>query len=93
MFDSELLEQIAEQLEERVSASDERMEALEICLKLLPGGLRKMAEERYQAGGSVRKIAEQRHTTPHAITMNLYRVRLMLRECVEKRLAAGGAHG
>lgn len=93
LFDSVLLEEVAAQLEVRESATDKRMIALEDCLKKLPETLRVMTEERYKIGGAVKRIAEKWHTTPHAITMNLYRVRLMLKDCVEKTLSEGALYG
>ncbi|HRR35032.1 MAG TPA: sigma-70 family RNA polymerase sigma factor [Kiritimatiellia bacterium] len=92
-FDSELVETLAEQLADRPYASEERMEALRHCLNKLPPTLRAMTEERYRTGGCVKRIAEKLRTTPHAITMNLYRARLMLKQCVEKTLASGGPYG
>ncbi len=92
LFDSELIGEVADQLADRASATDVRMTALEACIEKLPATLRAITEERYRPGGCVRRIAAKWQTTPHAITMNLYRVRLALKACIEKTLSQGESH-
>jgi RNA polymerase sigma-70 factor, ECF subfamily len=62
--------------------------ALRECLQEIDGPSRTLLTDRYVAGQTVREIARHRGRGYSALTMQLHRVREVLRRCVELKLAA-----
>jgi RNA polymerase sigma-70 factor (ECF subfamily) len=70
---------------------ESRSAALSDCLDALPPQSRRVIQMRYDAGtGDVSSLAAQIGRTASATYALLKRIRLALRECVERRLAAEG---
>ena len=63
--------------------------ALDDCLDELPEQQRRLILERYGPGGSLREIAESLGRSPASLAVSLHRVRRVLMECVERKLADG----
>lgn len=67
---------------------DDRHAALQHCLDTLSDTHRKMILDRYQADGSVQRIAKSLGRSADSVSTTLLRVRRSLAECIEKRMAA-----
>jgi RNA polymerase sigma-70 factor (ECF subfamily) len=89
VFDEELVSELAEQVESRDADGDRRLEALGDCIDKLPGPRREMLDRRYRDGDSVDQMAERLRKAPNVVAASLYRIRKMLMECIESRLATG----
>ena len=89
VFDSELLAEVSEQLAEREPATDQRLTALEECLKKLPVRVREMVETRYAFEQGVEHVAKHFNLSPRSVTVSLYRARLLLKGCIEQTLQGG----
>ena len=66
------------------AAVDGRIERLEICLKKVSDGLRRLLDLRYGDGLASKAIAKQVGESDDAVRTKLSRVRKQLRACVEK---------
>jgi RNA polymerase sigma-70 factor (ECF subfamily) len=89
VFDEELVSELAEQTEIRDADLDRRLEALGDCIDKLPGPRREILDRRYRDGDSLDQIAERLSKAPNVVAASLYRIRKMLMDCIESRLAAG----
>jgi RNA polymerase sigma-70 factor (ECF subfamily) len=89
VFDEELVSELAAEAESRDVDLDLRLEALGHCIEKLPGPRREMLDRRYRDGDSLDQIAERVRKAPNVVAANLYRIRKLLMECIEARLAAG----
>ena len=83
-FSEELLSLIAEEAIAEVSEQDARRVALAGCLQKLPEQQRLLIAQRYQPGGSVNAIAQERNTAPKALSEMLRRIRTSLMKCIER---------
>jgi RNA polymerase sigma-70 factor (ECF subfamily) len=89
VFDERLMSELAEETESRDVDFDQRLEALSHCIEKLPGPRREMIDRRYRDGDSLDQIAERLSKGPNVVAASLYRIRKMLMECIESRLATG----
>jgi RNA polymerase sigma-70 factor (ECF subfamily) len=89
-LDPELIQQLAEasdRLEERQPASDQH-NALLTCLERLPPRSRKLISQRYDGSvSSISEMARKFNKTVQAVYALIKRIKLLLRECVERRLS------
>ena len=90
-FDEAVLADLAVPLARQVGSLDERLEALRHCLQQLAPEHRRMITARYEAGGSVRKIAQELDRSVGSVRVALHRLRIALLECMQRRLATGGS--
>jgi RNA polymerase sigma-70 factor (ECF subfamily) len=86
-FDDELLETLADESLAEQHDGDRRRVALTVCLQKLPEAQRRLISQRYQPGGSVNSLADERGTSPKALSEMLRRIRHALSKCVERTLA------
>ena len=68
-------------------AGSGRREALRHCLGKTEGRRRQVLDLRYSGGLSIAEIATQLGMTGNAVKIMLHRVRTMLEECIQRRLA------
>jgi len=87
LYDDELLSALAVTGESVMENTDDRLDALLQCLAALPEEQREVILQRYEPGGSVKRIAEKLKRTPAAISNILYRVRSQLLNCVRSKTA------
>jgi RNA polymerase sigma-70 factor (ECF subfamily) len=87
----DVLELMATQAEAAGRRWDDSVEALETCLKELDESRVQMLRRRYSDGLSVSAIAAELGKTTGALADQLYRLRLRLASCIERKLAAEGA--
>jgi RNA polymerase sigma-70 factor (ECF subfamily) len=88
VFDEEVLAYLAERQADRAAELGDRLVALRGCLEKLPDQSRRLLEERYAPGGSVKDLADADGRSVAALSQVLYRIREKLLNCVK---AAGGA--
>ena len=86
-LDTRLLEQIAKQAEQIASQVDWRLPLLRECMEELSPKDRKLIEDRYSQKATVQTLAEARKRSSGGIRVALHRIRTMLLECVEWKLA------
>lgn len=82
--DSSLNQLMERQMEEREPA--ESWEALQQCLDEMPSGGRALLEERYLMNRPLGEIAKESGKRYSTMSMQLFRLRELLAECVERRL-------
>lgn len=92
IFSDAMVERVAETVSEHAEALrlDERHDALACCLGKLSRGDRKLLDERFKEGATVRTAAERLGRSADAVYKALARVRRALHDCVERTIAAGG---
>ncbi len=91
VFDTNVVELMADEASETVDAISDRAAALEACLELLSDRNRETLSAYYVRGGSIRDVAAAQGKGISALKVMLLRLRRKLGECVEGRLATGGA--
>lgn len=87
IFDETLFDLICERQVETQGDCDRFADALRQCLDRMKAEHRELLAERYAAGGSVASIARSRGKQAGAISQLLYRLRGVLLDCVQRRLA------
>lgn len=95
-FDGQTLQLIEKSFEEVAGEVPERMAALLECVDTLQGRPRRILTLRYQAGESAQRIAEQMGMSRNAVWTVLHRVRLSLRDCIDRKVgctASGSRKG
>lgn len=91
LFDQDLLERFQPIVEEMEPEFDTYRAYLRECLqRLMPRG-KKLLELRYIRELSPSQIADQVGITRNTVNVSLYRVRELLRKCVEAKLSGGAS--
>lgn len=87
VFDEDLVSELADQVLSRDVDLEGRLEALGDCMSKLPGARREILDRRYVLGESVDQIARRVGKAPNVVAASLYRIRKVLLECIEARVA------
>lgn len=87
-FDDELVESVAETVEELSPGYEARLDALKKCIRELPERQREIVERRYLQSESVQGIAADLGFKANAASQLLYRARTNLLKCIEKSTAS-----
>ena len=74
-----------EELEEAEPAEEGLASVLSSCLEKLPDDLRQLMKRRYQDDVNIRDLAQQAKKTESALKVTLFRIRQMLKRCVEQQ--------
>ena len=90
VFDQEVLDAVAQTAAELAPEMDPRHEALAHCLQRLHPRDREMVLLRYEPGSNVGEAARRSGRTMEAAYKALNRIRKLLLDCVENRLATEG---
>ena len=90
VFKSEALESLAQAYDRVSDKSDDMRDALEHCLENLPERSRRILEMRYRQNKRVDGIAAMLGSTANAVSGVLFRVRQLLRDCIEKQMSESG---
>lgn len=69
---------------------EDRLEALRNCLRNLSKSARQLIRLRYEERLSLSEIAEQSNRKPESLRKALYRGRIALRRCIDRRLKVAG---
>jgi RNA polymerase sigma-70 factor, ECF subfamily len=86
-----LNEELQSLVDVRLEGADresERMHALRECLETLDGPSRALVNARYADGATLDELAARSRRKASAVSMQLHRLRGVLAECIERRLAA-----
>jgi RNA polymerase sigma-70 factor (ECF subfamily) len=81
---------LATETEEQANELDDYREMLRPCLNMLTPVNRELIERRYYRAMSVAHVADAVDRSVSAVKVALLRIRRMLADCVEKRMAARG---
>lgn len=87
VFDSELVDLLANEDDSNLEETISLDRALGDCLDQLPQDKRELILHRYQPESSVNEMATTRNLSPGALSGQLHRIRLMLEACVEGKLS------
>jgi RNA polymerase sigma-70 factor, ECF subfamily len=90
LFDDDLVEKIAVTYERLAEEVDPIREALGMCVEQLEGRSRRVIELRYARGLPSNAIAVKMKLSSGAVRVLLHRVRLALRQCIERRMGEAG---
>jgi RNA polymerase sigma-70 factor (ECF subfamily) len=85
-FDGQTLQLIEKTFEEVAGEMPERLSALLECVEGVRGRARRVLGLRYQRGQSAQQIGEQLGMSRNAVWTVLHRVRLSLRDCIDRKL-------
>lgn len=85
--DETMYDKVAVVAERMAHGHDERLEALAECVEELPEKQRTLIRGRYEPGGSVAELSEQRDQPAASISVTLTRIRRRLLDCVRRKLA------
>src|SRR5262249_19645651 len=91
LFSRELLERLAREREQIDTALHARLVALEKCLEDLPPGDRALIRQRYHHHTSIEDLVQVSGSSRRTLFRNLDRVRRVLMDCVQRRVAAESA--
>lgn len=86
IFDDELVQRIAEVYQEKNPDLHEIQKALEQCMTKLEGRWREIIQLRYLRGMDARRIGESLGISQNAVFALLHRIRLFLRECIQRKI-------
>jgi len=89
IFDEEVFEQIAEELEEQAELSEARYAALLRCAEKLSLPDRELIHLRYVLGTAVKEIAARLGRPANSVCKSLSRIRQALWDCINEELASG----
>jgi RNA polymerase sigma-70 factor (ECF subfamily) len=88
VFSDETLDLLSDQCLVAADTIDDRLTALQKCLKRLSTAQSELVRERYMDKTPVQAIATRMNVSAHNISSRLYRIRKILARCVEHALAA-----
>lgn len=89
VFDSGLVDLLAEEDDSDAETTAALDHALRDCLDNLPDEQRDLILHRYLPDSSVNQMAASRNVSPGALSVRLHRIRQMLEICVEGKLKQG----
>ena len=90
VFDQEIVDIVAQTSGEMADESNDRHEALALCLQKLHTRDRELLLARYEPGGGVEEAARRSGRTVKTAYKALTRLRKLLLDCVSTRLASQG---
>ena len=91
-FDDELLNIMAEEIEEESELSKARLKAMQGCIHKLPKAKRQMLVRAYQADMSMKELAAKLGKSSAAVYKTISRLRMVLFDCINEELTAAGGH-
>lgn len=92
-FTEEFLDAVAREFEGRTGEIDQRLDALADCLQRLPEHHRQLIQLRYCDQQTIDEISQRARRSVEAVYRMLSRIRGGLRDCVQRKMAAGTHHG
>jgi RNA polymerase sigma-70 factor (ECF subfamily) len=87
VFSEELLELLADEGTIEIEERERERRALDHCVERLPAPHRELVRRCYQSGASIKEAAEALGRSATALYKTLHRVRKLLLDCIERRLA------
>ena len=89
-FSNELLAYLAEDRMDDLPETNRRLDALRQCVAQLGQGQQTLLQQAYSSEHSIRQLAARLGQAVQTVYNRLFRIRRLLFDCVERRLAAGG---
>lgn len=89
VLSDELLGLVQASHDDETASTEDQRNALRQCLGELPEEARQLIRERYYADRRVRDLASLQNVLPNVVTKRLSRLRVMLKDCIERRLSGG----
>lgn len=89
-FSSEAMERIAQEVDRASRVTDERIEAIPLCISELSEGNKQLLAMCYSGNYQIQEVAKLLDRTVNATYLALSRIRRSLRTCVERRVARRG---
>lgn len=86
VLDEKVFDLLAEEALEETGQQDARLRHLERCLAELPDGSRNLVKAAYEPGASIDQLARSTGKRANALYQQLWRLRQILRDCVETAL-------
>ncbi|MEM1296996.1 MAG: sigma-70 family RNA polymerase sigma factor [Verrucomicrobiota bacterium] len=86
VFDEEVIQLLAEEVEEEMADQDAQRRALEGCLAKLPEQRRQLVLRAHSPGQKMKPMAEEVGVSPNALYKTIERIRLSLYRCIEDTL-------
>ena len=86
VFDEDVVQAMADEIDEAAAAFENRREALSECIKKLGHRQRRLLHDHYTASQSLREIAQATGKSLSAVKMTLLRVRQQLSACIERKI-------
>lgn len=86
VFDEELISLLASEVQQRREKIDDRRDALQKCVQLLPSPQRQLLEMRYESNVTLDEMAERLNRPVGSIRQTLFRIREALLACCKRRL-------
>ncbi|QDS88467.1 RNA polymerase sigma factor [Rosistilla ulvae] len=83
-----LVAEIAAISAQQAEETNEKLALLRSCVQQLNETRRRLLQSRYQKQVSVKQLAEVQGRTAESLAMELFRIRIQLRSCVERKLDA-----
>ena len=90
VFDSALLDELADIACQQLAHIEDRRQALEQCLNQLPPAQRQLIDLRYTGGHAIESIAQIIGRPQASICQTLYLIRLSLLTCIDSLLRTDG---
>ena len=87
VFDDGLVEQLAARSADQSEPLGDLSVHLADCLAECSDDQRRLLDDRYSPGASVKRMAAARGTTPNKLSITLCRLRRLLLECVRRKIA------
>jgi RNA polymerase sigma-70 factor (ECF subfamily) len=91
IFSTQAIQTIAEVYEKESHKLGEMKNALDVCIKKLKGRAKRILEMRYVSELPIPRIAQKLGMTPNAVYTTFHRIRLALRDCIDRQLSPGSA--
>jgi len=93
LFSEEAMQRIADTVAAEAPAPvDCRLRYLDQCYRALPLPLRELVAAHHLKGISLESLAARSGKSVHAVAAALYRLRAILRQCVERKIRKEAAH-
>jgi RNA polymerase sigma-70 factor (ECF subfamily) len=78
---------------ERPDPNDDRLDALRDCVSLLPETSMQIVQRHYRDGAPLAEIAGSLGRPAGSLKVTLFKIRVRLKECIERKRAAAGVTG
>ena len=85
LFNNDMVSLLAQSTESRSDNYLEIRQSLKKCLALLPEHGRQIIQKIYGQGMSVSELAKEQDRTPNAISQSLFRIRTLLKNCMNSK--------
>jgi RNA polymerase sigma-70 factor (ECF subfamily) len=91
IFSTQAIQAISEVYEKDSSKLDDIKNALDVCIKKLKGRAKRILEMRYVSELTIPRISQKLGMTQSAVYTTFHRIRLALRDCINRQMYSGSA--